>query len=848
MPLPTLLRKGSLVLPKGISSKEADLLNNSLAIDYIMTFIGDKCALRGKRAKNPPHGPGDKVIVLRSGTGSGKSTTIAPELYLRLHDKVGRNIAITQPRILTAIDIPRDIVNIPVFSKLKLEKNIGFQTGDYSRLPTESGIIFMTIGVLMNQLTVMDSEHFMQKYSFIIIDEVHDRDINNDATQFLLKKFLSENWQNPVCPLLILMSATFEPSIFLNYYECSDSQFIDVKGETFPITDNYPSYDVSNYVNYAFEKAIEIHLNHPDDYQNPMRDILIFIRGGKDGATLMELLNNFNSQQCKLDKPQYIAPILLTSETFRKGGSEYINTFSKIDYIKVLIDESLPPSKLSPNAKINKEKLKKTKKKTPKIVTPLRKVFIATNIAETGVTIDTLKYCIDTGFVSVSEFNPDIGCHLMLNKNVTKGAAIQRRGRVGRKAPGNWYPCYTKDTFNMLQTNQFSEILTADITQVLLNIFSREVGIQIVDEPNHDSPDNIQAKECGYLFQMHKISNQSWYKLDFDKPLNISALDFLESPSASSIQYSIEKLHCLGFIDSKYQITLFGYLAKQFQKLPVESIRMILAGYCYGANIMDLITISATLFIDKLFKRNYELRNPLNLSENEAIFYNKIIFADEFIDKIFLWNEFEKEVEKLGLSANLDNMEYVESLSNHKSKENSVKHKKKSKEKKKETIKDIESWCENNGINYTGMLKLIAIRDEIIESMLKIGLNPYYNGLGLNVYNLTQILNKNFNDGLEEIRKLKKCILDGYRLNLAHKPPNSQGQYNLLYKQIPIMITSSLVKPYIENQPSLPQYIVLSKINLSASRFNPSVYVISNTGFTSVMDGFVDIDINLLLE
>jgi HrpA-like RNA helicase len=840
MPLPTLLRPGSIVSHINKPNKES-----IIAIDYIMEYIGDRCAIKGKKPKIPPNELGDKVIILRSGTGSGKSTTIAPELYLRFHDKVGRNIAITQPRVLTAIDIPRDIVGIPTFSTLKLEKNIGFQTGDFSRLPSESGIIFMTIGILMNQLVTMEADQFMNKYSFIIIDEVHDRDVNNDATQFLLKKFLYENWKNPACPMVILMSATFDPSIFMDYYECSKDQFIDVKGETFPIEEFYPKYDVSNYLTYAYEKAIELHLSNPADFPSfsddkpsdgyKPSDIIIFVKGKKDGKELLEKFNTFNTNQYMTKSNLYVSPILLTGETFHKGGTEYINTFSGIYYIKVpvettrkseIADKSHPQLMQEPSNSIivaentqngepaiieggapKSTKMSKKHEKVGKtiLITPLRKIFIATNIAETGVTIDTLKYCIDTGYVTSSEFNPDVGCKILLGKNVTKGMAIQRRGRVGRKSPGNWFPCYTQDVFESLPIEQFSQILTSDITQILLNIFCRETGAQIVDIATVEEHDI----KCGNVFRMYKISTPSWFKLDFDKKLDISQLDFLESPSASSLQYSIEKLYGLGFLTSKYDITLFGYLASKFQKISIESIKMILSGYHYGANILDLITIASALFADRLTERDYVYRNPLKLKELEAIFYNKVIFADEFIDKIFLWNEFENETKKLINS--------------------------------KYTMSDLKLWCESNKINYYTLGKMIAIRDEIIENMLKIGLNPYYNGLNLRpgTYNLTDILKDNLEDGLNEITKIKKCIFEGFKFNLITS--SHPGKYSLFYKQIPITLFSKLVKPYKENQSELPKKIIISQLNLIPTRMNPTVYTLANQGLTSVLDG-IDID------
>jgi len=172
--LPTLLRSGYIKPnPKLKLMKSAiNSIKNMRGIDYIMNFISDIVPVSsGATARKQARSIGDKVIVLKSDTGSGKSTVMPPFLYETFQDRTRKGIAVTQPRILTAIDIAE---NLPEhYTYLKLDDNLGYSTGDYKREPKNKGITFMTIGILLQQLKSLEDEMFMRKYSFILIDEVH---------------------------------------------------------------------------------------------------------------------------------------------------------------------------------------------------------------------------------------------------------------------------------------------------------------------------------------------------------------------------------------------------------------------------------------------------------------------------------------------------------------------------------------------------------------------------------------------------------------------------------------------------------------------------------------------------
>jgi len=849
--MPTLLEPGNLVPQKWMSAGEKKRIMNVRPIDYLMEFIADRIAInKNSFPVIKPTGIGSRVIVLKSGTGSGKSTTIPPFLYNTFFEHMRKNIAVTQPRILTAVDIPYQIIQYN--KNLKVGENIGYQTGTISK-KIQKGITFMTVGTLLQHLKIMTDEELIAKYSFIIIDEVHERSLEVDSSLFYIKQFLSRNWNKPICPLVILMSATFDPDIFMTYYGCPKEHFIQISGSTYPIERHFAAHDVTDYVTYCVDLVEKLHIeNYVDVIEDKVsRDILIFVQGTAPMAAITEKLHylnavilskslkeiqahideqqkkytggkdrkNKNNQNDKNDqnKPTYyIAPIALNKENFEKGGKDYKDLFSDIKNIQVPIYDFTEGK----NGPVMTDTIVEW-------VQAGRRVIIATNVAETGVTIDTLRYCIDTGWVKTSEFNPNFGCNMLLDKNVTKAAAEQRRGRVGRKAPGIWYACYTEDSLNNFPSLQFPDIVSSDISQSLLSIIIGETETELIEIENgaHDA-------DC---FQMNKF-DQKWYKVASVKPFDASALDFVQYPSADSVSYGIEKLYGLGFIDHEYKPTLFGWFASKFRKIKLENIRMILAAYQYGANALDILTIACCIevgFNIGIKKRKYKPRNPLGVTEAEAFYYYKLLFYDEFIEYLFIWYDFMSIIGKIGdiLEKNTRSI--------------------KADKTKLMPMNYLPKWCKENGFNIEGLMKIVSLRDELIADMLTMGLNPYYNGLDLprGTYDLINILRRNLNEGIDEIRKIKNCIYEGYRFNLCVRDDNVKG-YVSVYSHANIYLDSHLIKP-TNTDPDIqqirPQKIIVSDITIRESMFNKGNYEFVG-GDISVLDGYVDVDMEFVMH
>ena len=815
---PTLFTKGKLIAHD--FSEAQGNLDAFKPIDYIMNWFSKRLDRTGIK---------DRILILQSSTGSGKSTVIPPEFYHKFFDTTGhRNICCTQPRVYTSQEIPKTI--IPFHTKpsmgrktLKMGENIGFQNGVIAKRPTR-GIIFMTIGVLKQQLNIMTDTEFMEKYSIIIIDEAHERSIDTDIVLYRMKLFIERNHANKECPFLLVMSATFNPEKFADYMLSSVQgryeNIIKVQGFTFPVVETFLDYDTTNYIQAAVETTIKLHNEHIDDVmtadelrdfykQHPdktlvliedkiaqrikdqqFRDILIFISGEGDASSIIRQLNS-TKDPIFLKYP--IILIKLSSVDVTGRTENYMNITKPLNKIYVQVGRNR--------------------------VHPTRRVIVATNVAETGITIDTLRYVIDTGFNKSNEYNPSLRIGLLVTKPVTKSMYIQRRGRAGRKAPGFAFPLYTKEIYEKLQDDQFPNITKEDTcldllsllilsadpeglynqkSLVELNTITTKIGGK---ETAQSIRKRIKEQMAQLLVKPSVVGMSDYAKQLSSSTIDIAELDLIDLPSADSLSSSLDRLYTLGAIHSNSTPTLLGVAIGKFRFVSIEAIKMILAGFAWDAPIQDLITLAAMLQVPGTIWLKDQVAPERFMTSKQTL-----LASCDFITILVIFSRYQKKC-----SDSLFGDVWV----------------------------SPEDWCEEHGLNYSFLSKTVSGREDIIRSMATMGLNPYAKSAD-SIYIKPGL-------DLNTVNKIKQCIFEGFKTNIA-----TWNSINKYYETYNGKLKFTIDKPFISGTMDLiayglqnPKYIIYDSINyrqdFATNRYKPSI------NYCTVLDGYVAIDIDMMI-
>lgn len=665
---PTLYEKGNLIRQDWYKDTQEEL-DQIRPIDYVIKWMDER---------KSPRSMADRLLLLKAMTASGKSTVAPSELFHNFYGnytaddkRKPRSICVTQPRAFNAVDIPSNQV-APFNSRAFLDKtghtdrvelilgdNIGYQTGVMTFKPVR-GLVFMTIGVLLQQMKIMTDEELMEKYMIIIIDEVHERSTDTDLVLLKLKGFLERNWKEEKCPWVILTSATFDPFKFGKYYmpEVKNiMNIIEVSGKSFPIEEHFMEHNSNDFINDAIQKVKYIHEKFQDDFKSTFRDILIFCAGSDDITTLKQKIMELNKKD-KFFIKNLVLPVGLTSNIFAEQGKDYWDILNPIEKVKL----------------------------DGKNIT--RRIILGTNVAETGITIDTLRHVIDIGYHQSSEFNHTFSCSILIKKPITLDSATQRKGRVGRKEVGDWWPIYTKETFEHMIKTKYPDMITADVTLNLLDVIITNFEF-------------TPTKDLRELFdkEYDKVVKEKFSSYEIR---DLFKMDLMSLPSADSMHYSLEKLYVLDAITSETIPTQLGILISKFRKLSIENIRMILSGYYWKICIYDLI-VMACIDISKMTKRNwsknkekfflYGVEKRLIPTYKRAISILTLL-GDDFLLGLMVYKKI-MEIENLNLKLS-------------------------SEDKNLETDFYLEF-----GINYNEFLKNLALINDVVLNMMSIGLNPY---------------------------------------------------------------------------------------------------------------------------
>ncbi|KAG1326825.1 pre-mRNA-splicing factor ATP-dependent RNA helicase DEAH7 [Cocos nucifera] len=444
----------------------------------------------------------NQVIVVVGETGSGKTTQLTQYLYEDGYTMNGI-VGCTQPRRVAAMSVAKRVSE-------EMETELGDKVGYAIRFEDVTGpntiIKYMTDGVLLRE-TLKDSD--LDKYRVIIMDEAHERSLSTDVLFGILKKVVARRRDFK----LIVTSATLNAQKFSNFF--GSVPIFHIPGRTFPVNILYSKTPCEDYVEAAVKQAMTIHITSAPG------DILIFMTGQDEiEATCYALAERMEQ---------------LTASTSRA-----------VPKLLILPIYSQLPADLQ--AKIFQ-----------KAEDGARKCIVATNIAETSLTVDGIFYVIDTGYGKMKVYNPRMGMDALQVFPVSRAAADQRAGRAGRTGPGTCYRLYTDTAYqNEMLPNPVPEIQRTNLGNVVL------------------------------LLKSLKIENL----LDFD---------FMDPPPQENILNSMYQLWVLGALNNVGSLTGIGWKMVEFPLDPPLA-KMLLMGEQLGC-INEVLTIVSMLSVPSVFFR-----------------------------------------------------------------------------------------------------------------------------------------------------------------------------------------------------------------------------------------------------
>ena len=369
----------------------------------------------------------NQVVVIAGETGSGKTTQL-PKMCLELGRGVNGLIGHTQPRRIAA----RSVANrIAEELGSEMGSTVGYKVRFNDQVSENTLVKLMTDGILLAEI---QTDRYLNQYDTLIIDEAHERSLNNDFILGYLKQILAKRPDLKV----IITSATIDVERFSRHF--NNAPIIEVSGRTFPVEVRYRPI-----VEEEDQDQLQGILNAVDELQAEGRgDILIFMNGEREIRDTAEALQK---QELRFTE---ILPLYA-----RLSAEEQQRIFR--------------PSGLN-------------------------RVILATNVAETSLTIPNIKYVIDTGTARISHYSYRTKVQRLPIEPISQASANQRKGRCGRTSEGICIRLYSEEDFNSRPEFTDPEILRTNLASVILQMNSLGLS-DITAFPFVDSPDIRQIQD-----------------------------------------------------------------------------------------------------------------------------------------------------------------------------------------------------------------------------------------------------------------------------------------------------------------------------------------------------------------
>lgn len=378
-----------------------------------------------------------QTLILIGETGCGKSTQVPQYLY-----EIGHKVCVTQPRVTAAVMLACRVAEERL---VLLGEEVGYAAGMTAMRTPDSGIVFMTEGVLLRE---MFASPLLMQYSCIVLDEVHERTQMTDVLMGLLKKIAKKRKNLKI----VISSATMDAEFLKDFFNITEkkekvntsstSAIMSMQGRTHPIEVFYSQEPVPDYVKATVDTIIKIHENEP------FGDILAFLTSQEEIIAAIEPLQIYAEQNNDKNIHRKYFP----------SGIQASNM------LVVPMYGSLPHYR---QIKVYQSSDRN-----------VRKVVVSTNVSETSVTVPGIVYVIDCGFHKLPYFDPAVGVESLAVTPISKNNAIQRAGRAGRTSRGKCYRLYTEEQYDKLPPSVPPEMCRSDLSSMLIQL--KALGIHNV--------------------------------------------------------------------------------------------------------------------------------------------------------------------------------------------------------------------------------------------------------------------------------------------------------------------------------------------------------------------------------
>ena len=450
-----------------------------------------------------------QVIIVSGETGSGKTTQL-PKIALSLgRGKLdappgqGRLIGHTQPRRIAASTVAKRIADE---LKTPLGDVVGYKIRFQDRLSRDASVKLMTDGILLAET---QTDPLLKAYDTIIIDEAHERSLNIDFLLGYLREILPRRPDLKV----IVTSATIDAERFAKHFASAEgpAPVITVSGRMFPVEQRWRPFEESR--DYGLNEAIADGVNELWGDPRQSGDILVFLPGEREIREAADHLRGHLAHQ----------PLL--------RHAEVLPLFARLSQAE---QERIFDSHTG------------------------RRIVLATNVAETSLTVPGIRYVIDAGTARVKRYSFRSKVEQLLVEPISQSAANQRAGRCGRVADGICIRLYAEDDYAARPKFSDPEILRSSLAGVILRMKSLHLG-------------------------------------------DVARFPFLEAPSGRAIADGYQLLSELGAVDDANELTAIG---RELAKLPLDPRigRMILEARERGA-LQEVLVIASALSVQDVRDR-----------------------------------------------------------------------------------------------------------------------------------------------------------------------------------------------------------------------------------------------------